>query len=217
MKTAPLPENEEARLKVLRDLQILDTSSEAIFDNLTELTAQICKAPMVAVSLVDANRVWVKSSYGIDAKETDRDLTFCSHTILQDDIFEIEDSFNDPRFFDNPYVQGDPGVRFYAGFPLKTSQGHNVGTLCAIDKEPRLLDDFQRRALKLLAQQVVSQLESRKFILDFTQANPRDIDQNYHSQMLHLKVLADLCLNELDKGNIENAKEILDKFSNKLR
>jgi len=147
MQSAILPDNELLRLKALHDLHILDTPPEALFDDLTELTAQICKAPIVLVSLVDENRQWFKSAHGLDIKETHRDLAFCGHAILQDDIFEIEDSFNDPRFFDNPLAMGNPHVRFYAAVPLKTLEGYNVGTLCAIDKEPRRLDEAQKKAL----------------------------------------------------------------------
>lgn len=213
MQSAILPANESLRLKALHDLHILDTPPEAIFDDITELASQICKAPIVLVSLVDENRQWFKSAHGLDVRETSRDLAFCGHAILQDDIFEIEDSFNDPRFFDNPLAMGAPHVRFYAAMPLKTMDGFNVGTLCAIDKEPRRLDESQKRALKILAQQVTAQLELKKITANQTRETASSTPEHFHTQALHLKVLADLCLSEFSKGNLEKVQEILNKIS----
>ncbi len=213
MKAAPLPQNESERLQALRNFEILDTESEEIFDELTELAAEICETPIVLISLIDKDRQWFKSSHGLDCRETPRDLAFCAHAILQDELFEIQDSFNDARFFDNPLAMDAPHVRFYAGMPLKTSEGLNIGTLCAIDSQPRILTDFQKRALNIIAKQVMCQMELRQLLKakDLPTTSP-DIT-TFHTQALHLKVLADLCLSEFNKGNLDKVQEILNKIS----
>ena len=114
------------------------------------------------ISLVDQDRQWFKSHFGLDVQQTDRELAFCAHAIHQTDVFEIEDSHKDERFCDNPLVTGDPHVRFYAGAPLINPDGLALGTLCVIDHKPRKLTDSQRESLTALSRQVVNQLEIRK-------------------------------------------------------
>ncbi|NEO85651.1 MAG: GAF domain-containing sensor histidine kinase [Spirulina sp. SIO3F2] len=161
MISAELPKNEEARLQTLYELDILDTLGEQAYDDLTQLAAEICQTPIALVSLVDRDRQWFKSKYGLAASETPRDLAFCAHTILNEKIMLVEDSSQDERFADNPLVTGQPHVRFYAGVPLLMSDNTNVGTLCVIAHEPRTLSVSQKAALQALARQVVSQLELR--------------------------------------------------------
>ncbi len=129
MISAPLPANEEDRLRCLDELQILDTLEEAAYDDLTFLAAQICDTPIALVSLVDRERQWFKSHYGLDAHETPRNLAFCAHAILTDQTLVIEDSLRDKRFFDNPLVTGAPEVKFYAGAPLILRTNLEFGTL----------------------------------------------------------------------------------------
>ncbi|MGB0467167.1 MAG: GAF domain-containing sensor histidine kinase [Pontibacterium sp.] len=161
MKSAVFPENEVERIRKLDELGILDTLEEQAYDDLTTLAAQICDTPIALVSLVDRDRQWFKSHYGLDARETPREVAFCSHAILQDDVFVIEDSGQDERFFDNPLVTGAPYVKFYAGVPLVMSDNLKLGTLCVIANEARTLSASQQQSLKALARQVVSQLELR--------------------------------------------------------
>ena len=158
----PTPSNESKRLKVLWQYEVLDTVPEAIFDDLTELAASICGAPIALVSLVDEDRQWFKSSQGISQRETNRDISFCAHAICQPDLFIVHDTHRDPRFKDNPLVRKNPKIRFYAGSPLITPDGYALGTLCVLDKRPRRLNAFQKRALQLLARLVITQLELRR-------------------------------------------------------
>jgi GAF domain-containing protein len=139
VSSAPLPPTETARQAALDAYHILDTSAEEAFDDLTALAALICGTPIALVSLVDTNRQWFKSRHGLDTTETPRDVAFCAHTILNDEIFVVPDSHHDQRFVENPLVTGDPNVRFYAGAPLTTSDGHALGALCVIDHVPRTL------------------------------------------------------------------------------
>jgi signal transduction histidine kinase len=161
MQTAPLPHTEELRLEALSAHAILDTLPEQDFDDVTQLASFICGVPIALVSLVDRERQWFKSRVGLDATETPRDLAFCAHAILQDDVFVVPDSHQDERFHDNPLVTGGPRVRFYAGTPLKSESGHSLGTLCIIDHEPRKLTAEQARVLRRLGRQVEVQLRLR--------------------------------------------------------
>jgi PAS domain S-box-containing protein len=162
VKKPPIPANEEARLAALRAYEVLDTPAEAAFDALTTLAAHIARVPIALVSLIDVDRQWFKSRYGLDAPETPRDVSFCGHVVASDAPLVVRDAFADDRFADNPLVTGGPRVRFYAGVPLRTADGFVLGTLCAIDHEPRELTPEQHAMLGLLARQVVDQLELRR-------------------------------------------------------
>ena len=160
--SAPLPANEAERLAALASYNILDTPAEEEFDDFTALAAQICGTPIALISLIDAQRQWFKSRVGLDAEQTARELAFCAHAILGDELLEVSNALDDPRFFDSPLVTGAPQIRFYAGTPLTTAEGFNLGTLCVIDRNPRHLNPLQRDALARLGRQVVRQLELRK-------------------------------------------------------
>src|SRR5687768_13371657 len=127
MEAAPLPIDESARLAALARYDILDTPAEDAFDDLTAIAAQVCGYPIALLTLIDRDRQWFKSRFGIDRLSTRRDDAFCAHAILQDDIFEITDARQDRRFADNPLVVGDPDIRAYAGMPLATADGHRLG------------------------------------------------------------------------------------------
>lgn len=162
MMTAPIPPNETKRLKVLWQYEVLDTVPEEVFDDLTELAAKICEAPIALISLVDEKRQWFKSKVGISISETSRDVSFCAHAITQPGLFIVPDATQDPRFANHPFVVAGPRIRFYAGAPLVTPDGHALGTLCVLDTTPRELRADQKQALRILAHHVVSQLELRR-------------------------------------------------------
>jgi signal transduction histidine kinase len=166
MKVASIPEDEKDRLAALKKYQILDTLPEMDFDDFTKLASHICGTPIALISLVDESRQWFKSAVGLDATETPKNIAFCSHAILQDDVFVVTDSFKDDRFHDNPLAVNAPYVRSYAGAPLNTPSGHKIGTLCVIDNGPRDFNEQQKEALKALARQVVNQMELRLAIKD---------------------------------------------------
>ena len=147
---------------MLWQYDVLDTVPEEVFDDLTELAARICEAPIALISLVDENRQWFKSKVGMTVSETSRDVSFCTYAIAQSDLFIVPDATLDPRFSSNPLVTSDPKIRFYAGAPLITPDGYALGTLCVIDKVPRELRPDQKQALRILARHVVSQLELRR-------------------------------------------------------
>jgi GAF domain-containing protein len=173
MRAAPIPENEAARLETLRQYQVLDTDSEDAFDDLTRLACYVCDAPTALISLVDANRQWFKARVGVRARETARSISFCGHAISQKGCFIIEDALADERFADNPLVISEPFIRFYAGMPLLSPEGFAIGTLCVMDRKPRTLNYEQINALKMLSDQVMSQLELRREVRFVTRALER--------------------------------------------
>lgn len=134
-----LPADEAERLASLRRMLLLDTPDEEAFDRITRIAQHLFRVPIALVSLIDANRQWFKSCIGLPVRETGRDISFCGHAILGDQPLVIPDTLADPRFADNPLVEGEPNIRFYAGVPLRNADGHNIGTLCIIDRIPRQL------------------------------------------------------------------------------
>jgi signal transduction histidine kinase len=158
-------DREEERLAALARYAILDTSPEAAFDDVAKLAAALCDTPMALVSLVDRDRQWFKSMVGLDITETPRAISFCSHAIEGDGPFIVDDAAADERFASNPLVTGAPSLRFYAGVPLlEEHDGLPLGTLCVLDTRPRELTELQLRTLRVLAKQVVAQLEVRKLL-----------------------------------------------------
>ena len=164
MIIAPIPPNEKERLAALERYNVLDTLPEQEYDDLTFLAATICEVPISLITFVERDRQWFKSTLGLDARETPRSQSFCAHAILSDDLFVVPDTHLDARFQGHPAVLNDPKVRFYAGAPLKTSDGFNLGTLCVVDRSPRKLSPRQRRALEALARQVMAQLELHRTV-----------------------------------------------------
>ena len=161
MKTATIPIEEPQRLAELYHYEILDTPEENDFNEIVQLASQICKTPISAITLLDHSRQWVKASVGLKELSIDRSNSFCSYTILNDDLFEVRNTLADERFCNNPLVKEKPKMRFYAGMPLITSKGNKLGALCVIDTIARSLSDEQIFALKVLSKQVVKLIELR--------------------------------------------------------
>lgn len=186
---APLPKNEVQRLNVLWQYDVLDTVPEAVFDDLTDLAAHICEAPIALISLVDEKRQWFKSRVGISQRETSRDVSFCAHAILRNGLFVVADATKDPRFCDNPLVTGRQKIRFYAGVPLKSPDGYALGTLCVLDKKPRRLRPEQKQALLVLARHVETQLELRRHARELAEARKHGDRQNAELAQAHVEIV----------------------------
>ena len=161
MLAAPLPADEQERLRALYELEILDSPYEEEFNELVQLASQICNAPISLISLIDNDRQWFKAKVGLEDSGTDRSVSFCAHAILGSEVFVVNNAQDDDRFSDNPLVTGDPNIRFYAGIPLTTKAGYKLGTLCVIDTVPRDLTDEQRFALRVLSRQTLKLFEAR--------------------------------------------------------
>ncbi|NCU06230.1 MAG: GAF domain-containing protein, partial [Chitinophagaceae bacterium] len=208
MLIAPLPKSEEIRLADLQLYDLLDTPEEESFDELRELAAQICNCPVSLITLLDKNRQWFKSKQGVDEKETTRDFAFCSHAILQDDVMVVEDATKDERFFDNPFVAGDMNVRFYAGAPIVSPTGQNLGTICVLDTKPRKLTSAQERALEILSGQVTKLLELR--------LKSKVIEQRANEMVRMGKQAVSQLIREQDEGNLSVAKELHENIAQEL-
>ena len=165
MTPAPIPADEDERLSALRELLLLDTPPEERFDRLARFVAEQLDVPIALLTLVDGQRQWFKARVGLDATETPRDISFCGHAIMKNDLFIVEDASRDPRFSDNPLVTGEPHIRFYAGAPLSAPGGHRIGTLCVIDTVPRTLGPVELSildALRRLANETVAGREDQE-------------------------------------------------------
>jgi diguanylate cyclase (GGDEF)-like protein len=157
MQIAPVPANEATRIARLRLLNILDSQSEERFDRLTRITKRLFSVPIAQVTLIDTDRQWFKASAGAPRGETSRDISFCSHAILNDEIMHVPDARADERFVDNPLVMGGPNIHFYAGCPLRVGD-HNLGTLCVIDDKPHEFGDEEHKLLRDLAEMAEQEL-----------------------------------------------------------
>ncbi len=185
---APSPMLESARVAALDRYAILDTEPEQAFDDLVALAANVCKAPIAMLSLVDDHRQWFKSKVGVEIRETPREASFCAHAIQQRDLFIVTDALNDTRFRENPLVVNDPHIRFYAGAPLINEDGFALGTLCVVDRQPRELDDSQKEALKSLSRLALGQMELRQNLRLLKEAL-NDRTREEHARELELKRL----------------------------
>ncbi|SNT00528.1 PAS domain S-box-containing protein [Noviherbaspirillum humi] len=163
MEAPAYPENELDRLANLASFEVLDTPFEPVFDQIASLAQMICGTPIALMSLIDLNRQWFKAARGFDAlRETPREISFCGHAILQDELFQVTDAPQDVRFHDNPLVTGPLGVRFYAGMPIKSPEGFNLGTLCVLSDQPKQLNEEQKEMMRQLAQVVSALLKARR-------------------------------------------------------
>lgn len=159
---AVVPENETQRQAKLEEYDILDSLPEHEFDSLVELAALITGSPISLVNLLDYNRQWTKAAYGLESGSTSRTDTVCQYTILGDTVFEVSDLSKDERFKNLPYVENEPKIRSYNGYPLRTKDGFNIGALCVLDYKPKKLSNVQKKALKTLAGEIIAHLELRK-------------------------------------------------------
>lgn len=154
-------EHEARRLAELKRLRVLDTAAEQSFDEITRRASKLCEVPIALISLIDEKRQWFKARVGLDPQETPREYAFCSHAMLETEPMVVENALLDARFSQNPLVTGEPGIRFYAGAPLVTLNGFELGTLCVIDRKPRRLSQIQLRELQHLSREVIYMLELR--------------------------------------------------------
>lgn len=219
--------NEKERIVELESYSILDTLGDEDYDNLTLIASEICQTPIALVSLIDRDRQWFKSHHGLDVSETPREFSFCAHAINDpSEVFYVKDAREDIRFFDNPLVEGDPHVVFYAGVPLKTTNGLPLGTLCVIDHKPRELNTSQKKALHSLSNQVMKLLELRKKKMILEQAN-KEIERknemlqkfvqvaahDIKSPLNNIRGLAFLFMNKYGSQLDEEGKEQIEMIS----
>lgn len=162
MQPPDIPETEDQRIAELRSLLLLDSSPEERFDRITRVAKQLFDVPIALVSLVDTDRQWFKSCIGLDVSETGRDISFCGHAILNDDVFIVENALKDIRFSDNPLVKGGPEIRFYAGAPIAMPSGNKLGTLCIISPKARTFGADQSALLNDLSKIVINELISQQ-------------------------------------------------------
>ena len=214
----PVPENETERLEKLDEYNIMDSAPEIVFDEITELAAEILQCPVSFIQFMDEDRQWFKSKYGLpdDFVETPRDASICATTICQNDLLLVPDLSKDDRFSDYDMVKSAPNVRFYAGMPLITPTGHSIGTLCTVDFEERDITLNQQEAMRRLSHQVVTQLELRRTVVEMDNAiKSRD---KMHQELVAEKSRSDeLLLNILPKkiaSELRNTEKVEPRFYN---
>ena len=161
MPPAPLPSNEEERLKALLRYDILDTKDEEVFDRITELAREAFDTPVALISLLDRDRQWFKSKVGLNICETPREQAFCSYAVLENEPLIVPNALEDERFADNPLVTSEPHIRFYAGAPIRAGGNLPIGTLCIIDFYPRDFSESDVEHLRLLAGHTMQEIEMR--------------------------------------------------------
>lgn len=180
------------RLSALRDYRVLDSAPEEAFENIAQLVSSIFGAPIALVSLVDEHRQWFKAKVGLQMSETPIAHSFCAHAILGDRPLVVEDALTDPRFATNPLVTDDPRVRFYCGVPMRTPEGHGLGTLCILDRQPRTISAEQLSALEMLAHQVEIELEIRRRLMLLEEALSHQRKEHRAKELLAAMVVHDL-------------------------
>lgn len=205
------PANEASRLAAIRRYDVLDTPPDGAFERVTRLAARLLGTPIAIVSIVDEDRIWFKSKYGLDIDQIDRVPGLCASAILHDEPWIVDDARNDPRTLANPLVASSFGLQFYAGAPLRTHDGFNLGTLCVIDREPREVDGEEKQILIDLAAIVVDELELRLAARKVTDAAAERVLMTHHRQQQAIQLNDDVVQAlavaklALDMGEVENA------------
>ncbi|MBM10340.1 MAG: hypothetical protein CMF69_12385 [Magnetovibrio sp.] len=206
--TIPIPDDEAQRAENLKEYEILDSAPEIVFDEITELAAEILQCPVSTIQFINEDRQWFKSKYGLpdDLVETPRDMAICAHTICQNDLLLVPDLTQDERFAENAFVTGEPNMRFYAGMPLITPKGHAIGTFCAMDFDKKEISLSQQEAMRRLSNQVVTLLELRRTVIEMDAViKSRDVMQQElkqekeRSDQLLLNILPAAIADELKK------------------
>ncbi len=215
MPAASLPTNEQSRLHNLYSYELLDTLPEQDYDNITKLASFICNTPVSLITLVDKDRQWMKSTYGVTLEQTLREHAFCTHAILKpNEIMIVSDAVKDERFSDNPLVTGDPHVMFYAGVPLLTEEGYAIGSLCVLDSKPGNINESQREALKILANQTMRLMQLHKKTKELVHS--RQLMQEINAELENFAQTAAENLKQPCDNAIEFTELIANKFSDTL-
>lgn len=203
MTTLQMSTNEKRRIEELKRYNILDTPPDGSFDRITRLASTLFDVPIAIISLVDTDRIWFKSAYGLTVPQINRDPGLCASAILSEDVYVVDNAATDPRTLANPLVAGEFGLRFYAAAPLQTESQYNLGTLCIIDKTPRSLTEKEQKMLKELAEIVMDEMELR-LALRNTVANVKKLTLDISDQL-------DDTMNEMEKaGSSEQKQKMVD-------
>jgi two-component sensor histidine kinase len=201
--------DETKRLAALRSYGILDTPQEQDFDDVVRIAAHVCNAPISIINLIEDTRQWFKAKIGLGVRETPLDASICAHAILQPGLFVVPDTTQDPRFACNPLVTGEPHLRFYAGALLETPEGLPLGTVCVLDYKPRELTEEQAFTLRALARQVMAQLELRRTLAQYEQAQEQ---QQLLIRELHHRVKNTLATVQAIMGSTVRASSSMEEF-----
>ena len=220
MMTCPIPSNEEKRIVALKELELLDTPPDGSFDRITQLAATLFDVPISIISLVDTDRIWFKSHYGLPVRQIDRAPGLCASAILSDDVYVVENARTDPRTLANPLVASDFGLQFYAAIPLRTEEHYNLGTLCIIDKQPRSFTEKEKMILEQLGGLVMDEMHKRLRIRN-TLAHIRhltaDIEAELNDSIKALKTYPDhdkiLTYMDATRLYVANLQEQLSDFN----
>lgn len=210
---------EAERIKALKRYNILDTPPDGSFDRITKLAAKLLNVPIAIVTLVDTDRIWFKSRYGLDVSQIDRDPGLCASAILSDEIYLVEDAGKDPRTLANPLVAGSFGLQFYAAAPLKVKDGYNLGTLCVIDKHPRHLNDYEKQILQDLANILIDEMELRLAARTAVYQQNQLLNIAVHDLKNPLTIIplwADLIKEENDQKAIAEISDRINKAAKKM-
>jgi signal transduction histidine kinase len=224
LENAPVPANESERQAKLEEYDIVDTLPENEFDSLVELAAMITGTPVSLMNLLTYDKQWSKAAYGTDVQSMPRSGSVCQYTILGDSNFEVEDLSEDNRFLHMPYVQEEPNFRYYHGYPLRTSDGYNIGALCVLDTEPKKLTKDQQRGLQTIAKEIMARLELRKKQQQLQELNRekdqllRAVNHDIKSPLNGIVSSANYLMNvwEGDKKELDQILSMIDLSGRKL-